>query len=235
MRDTPAQLPWVYDAEQFLYGRLRNIWQTQVGCVVFDEIMIYKPADGRCVFRNMEFDTVLEFSNRIRKHKSIKSALKGIAVIGDSHAMGWGVNDNETFSSLLQTKLQRPVFNLAVSSYGTIREVLALKKSEVIAEIDTVIIQYCENDLSENLYFKSETNEKRKLKFTQMISRSGSGEYAMLSSFRFMQLSYTNVLNVPFMKIENYFKGDDGRLDFTPHYQPLLSVIKDRKVFRARM
>lgn len=231
---TSTQLPWFYDAEKFLNSRLRNIWQTQVGCVVFDEILIYKPADGRCVFRNIEFDTVLEFSNGIRKHESIKSAMKGIAVIGDSHAMGWGVNDNETFSSLLQTKLQRPVFNLAVSSYGTVREVLALEKSGVSDEVDTVIIQYCENDIGENLYFKLETNETRKLKFTQMISRSDSGEYSLPSSLRFMQSTYTNVLKVPFMEMKNYIKGDDGRPDFTRHYQPLLSVIKDRKVFEGK-
>ena len=46
----------------------------------------------------------------------------GIAVLGDSHAMGWGVNDDETFSAVLEKKIDKPVYNLAVSGYGTIRE-----------------------------------------------------------------------------------------------------------------
>ena len=33
--------------------------------------------------------------------------------------MGWGVNDNETFSHILENKINKNVYNLAVSSYGT--------------------------------------------------------------------------------------------------------------------
>ena len=36
--------------------------------------------------------------------------------------MGWGVKDEETFAARLSAKLARPVLNLAVSSYGTDRE-----------------------------------------------------------------------------------------------------------------
>ena len=36
--------------------------------------------------------------------------------------MGWGVNDDETFSHYLEKKLNKKVYNLAVSSYGTVRE-----------------------------------------------------------------------------------------------------------------
>ena len=41
--------------------------------------------------------------------------------------MGWGVNDNETFSAILEQKINRPVYNLAVSGYGTQRELIRLK------------------------------------------------------------------------------------------------------------
>ena len=40
--------------------------------------------------------------------------------------MQWvGVNDNETFSALLEKKLNKPVYNLAVSGYGTTREIIS--------------------------------------------------------------------------------------------------------------
>ena len=37
---------------------------------------------------------------RLSDHPSTNS--KGIVVLGDSHAMGWGVNDQDTFSSQLE-------------------------------------------------------------------------------------------------------------------------------------
>ena len=42
--------------------------------------------------------------------------------------MGWGVNDDETFSALLEKNLNRNVYNLSVSSYGTKRELIRLEK-----------------------------------------------------------------------------------------------------------
>ena len=44
--------------------------------------------------------------------------------------MGWGVNDDETFSALLEKNLNRNVYNLSVSSYGTRRELIRLEKSK---------------------------------------------------------------------------------------------------------
>lgn len=230
--NTPTQLPWFDSMQRFLYfNGLRNIWQGQPGCVTFDESLIYKPANGRCAFRNVEFDTVLDFSDGIRSHEPTNSARRGIAVLGDSHAMGWGVNNNETFSSLLQTKLQRPVFNLAVSSYGTVRELLALEKSKIVGAVDTVIIQYSENDLDENMGFRFEIGDINKEKFARVIR---SREYFMQSSSGFMLSAYYHALTAPFISIRNYIKGDDGTLDFTPHYQPLISAIKDRQFLKDK-
>ena len=46
--------------------------------------------------------------------------------------MGWGVNDDETFSSILEKKINRPVFNLAVSGYGTVRQLMRLEKTNLL-------------------------------------------------------------------------------------------------------
>ena len=75
---------------------------------------------------------------------------KIIAAIGDSMTMGWGVNDDETFSYNLQKLLGKKVINLGVSSYGTIREIKKLKSSKFYNQIDTILVQYHLNDIYEN-------------------------------------------------------------------------------------
>jgi hypothetical protein len=141
-----------YQAYLYING-LRNIWQAQSDCVQFDKDLLYKPKEGSCNFKNLEFETVLWFDKHGRLGGSSHYLYEGegIAVVGDSHAMGWGVEDHQTFSAVLQQKLKRPVFNLAVSSYGTYRELLRLEKSGLLDKVDTIIIQYSDNDILENL------------------------------------------------------------------------------------
>ena len=89
----------------------RKIWQTQKDCIELDERLIYVPRIGSCRFTNAEFDTTLNFdeSGRMRNSMPQKRSEIGIAVLGDSYAMGWGVNDRETFANILQDELKRPV------------------------------------------------------------------------------------------------------------------------------
>jgi hypothetical protein len=51
-----------------------------------------------------------------------------VALVGDSFVEGWGVRDEETAARILETQLQVPVANLGVGGYGTIPELLVLKK-----------------------------------------------------------------------------------------------------------
>ena len=66
----------------------------------------------------------------------IKPSGRGIAIVGDSHAMGWGVNDEETFAAVLQRIANRPVYNLGVGSYATERELIRLEKSGLLNQVD---------------------------------------------------------------------------------------------------
>lgn len=149
----------------------RNFWQMQKDCITLDEELIYVPKMGECRFRNPEFDTTLHFDETGR-HRNQTPSLRseiGIAVLGDSHAMGWGVEDHETFANIIQEELQRPVYNLAVSSYGTYRELLRLQRSNLIEKIDTILIQYCDNDFRENTNID---NEKKFIKAMKSYQKS---------------------------------------------------------------
>ena len=72
--------------------------------------------------------------------------------------MGWGVDENETFASLLEQNLKLRVLNASISSYGTARQIELLNSLDV-SNLEYLIIQYCKNDFNEN---KTYLNNKSK-------------------------------------------------------------------------
>jgi len=154
-----------YQRNFYVIG-LRNIWHAQSDCIDFSDNQIYVPKKTSCKFNNIEFNTTISFDEfgRYSDHPN-NNYNSGIVVLGDSHAMGWGVNDNETFSYLLEKKINRPVYNLAVSGYGTVRELIRLRESNLLEKIDTIIIQYCYNDHGENVHYKKTTLDVAKEKY----------------------------------------------------------------------
>ena len=160
---------WVKSVQKKIYFRgYRNIFHFSEDCINFDKYLLYKPKSGICEFSNVEFNTSLTFDEFIRKHDSkIKDKIRNdyVVVLGDSIAMGWGVNDNETFSYYLENLLKKRVFNMGVSSYGTTREIKKLKNSPYYNDQSTIVIQYHRNDIYENrelninkIYSKEEFN-----------------------------------------------------------------------------
>ena len=156
---------WVKSVQKKIYFEgFRNIWQFDNNCTTFDKDLLYKPKSGECEFSNPEFKTNLKFDNFKRIHTESYNDDLGqfIVVIGDSIAMGWGVNNHETFSFLLEKQLKKKVYNLGVSSYGTVREIKRLKKSPYYLNSKTIIVQYHTNDLGENKNLKIENNYSKK-------------------------------------------------------------------------
>ena len=209
-----------YQVNFYLEGGVRNIWQNNPDCVEFDKDLIYVPKLKNCSFKNFEFDTNISFDSfgRISNHPNKeKNRNQSIAVIGDSYAMGWGVNDNETFSYLLEKKINKNVYNLAVSSYGTRRELIRLEKSGLLNEIDTIIIQYCYNDFGENNNFtiNSEINSNNKF---QTITSSQP-----ISNWRKFRRTFRYSAQIPF----DLIKKKSNSLDFLPHQNLLLSVLNE--------
>ena len=161
---------WIKSIQKKIYFRgYRNIWQYNNNCTSYDKDLLYRPKEGKCNFSNPEFSTELTFDNTSRIHHLNKNYSEDddyILVLGDSVAMGWGVNDDETFSFQLEKILNKKVYNLGVSSYGTIREIKRMKLSPFYEKSKKIIIQYHPNDLLENkvldynkTYFKKEYDE----------------------------------------------------------------------------
>jgi len=219
-----------YQVNFYLEGGMRNIWQNNSECVKFDKDLIYVPKLKNCRFKNLEFDTNISFNEfgRYSNHPNKADSKKNsIAVIGDSYAMGWGVNDNETFSSLLESKLKRNVYNLAVSSYGTQRELIRLEKSGLLKEVDTIIIQYCYNDYGENSNFKIKSLKDTNQNFQTITSSKP------MSNLRKLRRTFRYSSQIPI----NLIKKEINSLDFLPHQNLLLDTlnqytsIRDKKIY----
>ncbi len=214
-------VPWFQATQKSLYRRGMvnvNSWLGIPGCITPDPDLIYKPTNGTCTFDDIEFKTTLNFSDEGR-NTGVKPEGTGIAVIGDSHAMGWGVNDLETFSAHLQTLSGRPVYNLGVASYGTARELIRLEKSGVLDKVDTVIIQYCNNDLNENRAFDKASKQALHDKVFGVAAKNVSQPNP--SPLARIAKGYGLALAAPFRSLSESLR----RRNFTPHYEPLMQAI----------
>lgn len=208
-----ASIPILRKQQVFLYrGGIIRQWQGQRDCVEFDEQLLYKPRLGKCQFDNAEFRTTMHFSEEGRG-SSAKPEGVGIAVLGDSHAMGWGVDDDETFAARLEKMIGRPVFNLGVSSYATYRELLALEKSKLLDRIDTIILQYCDNDASENSATAIAQPSYKPERLEELTSPARQGTYSVLSTW------LKEAALSPAREVKRYFLPPPAwREDFLPHY-----------------
>lgn len=79
-----------------------------------------------------------------------------IVVLGDSHAMGWGVKQEEAFVELLEKSTCKKVLNTPISTYGTAREFKLLQ--QVNTSLQYIIVQYCDNDYEENQLYHQNVN-----------------------------------------------------------------------------
>lgn len=217
--------PFIDYQKNFYNSGFRNIWQVNSNCVKLDAALIYSPKIGNCFFNNVEFDTALTFSEygRVNPDGNFDKNLPGIAILGDSHAMGWGVNDEDTFSNKLQIQSKRPVYNLGVSSYGTYRELKRLKLSGLLDKVDTIIIQYCSNDKKENIELLTNPDFSNRTKSFSSLIGKPNVDFLFLSNLS----SYIKFsLSQPINKILSYFPKKHNGRDFSSHLDPFKNVLK---------
>lgn len=220
-----SSLPWLAAAQKKLHrggmNPTANNWLGQPDCIREDDDLVYVPAIGTCRFDNTEFSTSLTFTPEGRSSGPKPDGM-GIAVIGDSHAMGWGVNDQETFSAILQQLSGRPVYNLGVASYGTSREFIRLEKSGVLDKVDTVIVQYCNNDYSENLRFDTASRDALRQRVFGQFSQDRPQQTGNV--MRILK-GYWLTLRAPFSDLLERVR----RKNFQRHYGPLLKIIGEHQ------
>jgi hypothetical protein len=77
-----------------------------------------------------------------------------ILILGDSYSFGHGVSDGEEYAAVMQNLLKDKynVINLAVGSYGLTQEIRRFYEFGQLYRPSIVILQFCGNDLDDNLY-----------------------------------------------------------------------------------
>ncbi len=129
-----------------------GIFQFEPLCADYDQQLFYSmKKKARFVFANREYrDSFYTNSGGFRDNRD--NLRPDVICIGDSFTMGYGVEQDSTFASQLESLTNLKVLNAGMSSYGTAREALALSKID-ISKVKLVVWQYCENDGPENKAF----------------------------------------------------------------------------------
>lgn len=127
-----------------------NIIQFNADCSVYDSNLFYtlKPS-AAFSFGNYEFRNSYN-TNSLGLRDDEDALIKPeIICLGDSYAMGWGVDQQETFAKILSRQTGKKILNAAMSSYGTARELTSFNRLDT-SNLKYIIIQYCRNDFTEN-------------------------------------------------------------------------------------
>jgi lysophospholipase L1-like esterase len=130
----------------------RNTIQVMPECAVYDPELTYTLRPGSCTFANREFSNVFAINTLGVRDDEAARHQPQIVVLGDSIAMGWGVESADAFPSVVGRLTGRRTLNAGVSSYGTVRELRMLERIDRRSVTD-VVLQYSSNDLGENEQF----------------------------------------------------------------------------------
>lgn len=142
---------YIYLKNSYMVNEMKYI-QYDENCAVYNNQLGYKLKPGECTFSGIEFNNTYRINSMGLRDDEQSLVGPDIIVVGDSFAMGWGVEDNETFSSLIENKTDFKILNAAISSYGTVREMKILENLD-LSNLQYLIIQYCLNDYEENRSF----------------------------------------------------------------------------------
>lgn len=130
----------------------RNTIQVMPECARYDDRVTYTLKPGTCRFVNREFDTEYRVNSAGLRDDEASLQRPDVIVLGDSLAMGWGVQQEEAFPALFEKETGYRTLNAGVSSYGTVRALKLLERLDRSA-LTRLVLQYTDNDFFENEQF----------------------------------------------------------------------------------
>ena len=147
--------PGLREIARELYMLDRNMIQFEDNAATWDPKLGYTLRPGEFQFQNTEFKTSYSVNQLGVRDDEQSLSQPQVVVIGDSFAMGWGVEQTEAFPSVLEEISGLQVLNTAIASFGTARQ-LRLLESVDTTRATHLVIQFCNNDYFENLAFDRE-------------------------------------------------------------------------------
>jgi len=131
----------------------RMLIQFDPNCSRYDANLTYTLRAGECTFANLEFSTSVYGNPLGVRDDDAALVAPAVIVVGDSHAMGWGVEHDQTLVRALARRTGLKTLDAGVSSYGTVREMRMLDRLDT-THLKYLIVQYADNDLPENRSFR---------------------------------------------------------------------------------
>ena len=131
-------------------------------CVVGDDVLGHGQKPGAtCLFPSSEWNVTVRVNSlglRGGELPAQKPALR-VLMLGDSFTQGYGVEENQTFSSLLEARLRTDgldaeVINAGVVSYSPIVEYLYLKTRGLALKPDVVVLNFDMSDVQDDFYYE---------------------------------------------------------------------------------
>ena len=107
------------------------------------------------IFETPQFRTFVRINekglrDRMHSYERQNDNSERILVLGDSFAWGYGVEESERFSQLLEEELGVEVINAGISGYSTDQELLWYKNEGIKYETDLVVLVIAGNDVGDN-------------------------------------------------------------------------------------
>lgn len=130
----------------------RKIMQYQEGCGQYNPDLGYTLKPGKFIFTEIEYSNKYQINALGVRDAEESLTVPKIVFLGDSYTVGWGVDQTETFVKQLEHRIKLKTLNTAIPSYGTVREMLMLRKVDK-SKLKCLIIQYCSDDYDENRLF----------------------------------------------------------------------------------
>jgi hypothetical protein len=135
----------------YVYGE-RKIIQFLEGCGQYHPELGYTFKPGEFIFAEREYSNEYNINSLGVRDSEESLNQPEIVIAGDSFALGWGVDQNDTFAKILEKKAGLKTLNTAVPSYGSVREMIMLRRVDR-SQLKCLIIQYCGDDYDENLRY----------------------------------------------------------------------------------
>jgi hypothetical protein len=135
----------------------RALIQFNPECARYDPEVTYTLRPPGCTFGNIEFENKYEVNPVGLRDNDTNLIAPDLIVIGDSHAMGWGVDQNQSFPRIVAQRTGLKVLNAAISSFATVREMRMLDRLDT-SHMKVLVVQYADNDQPENRAFRDGNN-----------------------------------------------------------------------------
>lgn len=135
----------------------RNYIQFEPSYSRYDPELFYRLKPGNFFVSSPEFNNRFSVNGKNFRDDEDSLVNPAVVVLGDSFALGWGVDQHQVYSQKLEILSGLKVLNAGMASYGTAREVKLLDQIDTRG-IKWLIIHYYDNDYAENKSFSDNGN-----------------------------------------------------------------------------